>query len=252
MNLPLIRYVLTAAIRDRVVLSVFLLMAVGASLAVFMGSSAVTESDQFAVVFAAGGLRFAGAVGLVLFIVFHLRRSFETRDIDFLLSRPVSRPAFVFSHMAAFLLLALLVALCVSLSVAFVAPQAVGAGHLLWAASLFAEYAIMAAAATFFAMMLPGAAVAAMAVFGFYVLARMIGQILGTLEDGLGVPAFETLSRVMDVIALVVPRLDLMAQTTWLVYDMHSVGYGFVVVQGVLFTVLLTAATLVDLSRRQF
>ncbi|HBR68524.1 MAG TPA: hypothetical protein DEA55_04015, partial [Rhodospirillaceae bacterium] len=68
--------VLTAAVRDKLVISLLVLLALGASMAVFMGSSAVIEQDRFAVVFASGGLRLASVLGLVLFVVFFVRRSF--------------------------------------------------------------------------------------------------------------------------------------------------------------------------------
>jgi len=99
---PLVTYVLMAALRDRLIVSLIVLVAVGTSLSVFIGSSAILEKDQFALVFAAAGLRFAGVAGLVLFTVFYVRRAFDTKDIEFLLARPVSRFSFLFSHAVAF------------------------------------------------------------------------------------------------------------------------------------------------------
>ena len=43
----LVGYILTAAIRDRLFLSLMLLVVVGVCLSVFLGSSAITEKDQF-------------------------------------------------------------------------------------------------------------------------------------------------------------------------------------------------------------
>jgi membrane protein DedA with SNARE-associated domain len=59
---------------------------------------------------------------------------------------------------------------------------------------------------------------------------------------------------VMNIIAMVTPRLDLMAQTSWLVYpdDPVMFGYGFMIAQGVFYTALLIVAALIDLRRRQF
>lgn len=250
---PLVRYVLVAAIRDRLVLTLLLLMAVGASLAIFLGSSAVTEASRFALVFAAGGLRFAGALGLVLFIVFYLRRAFDSRDVDYLLSRPIGRVSFVLSHAAAFTTLATAAALLVSLTVCLLSPHTVGPGFAMWAFSLCMEYVIMANAALFFAMVLPGAASGALAVLALYVLARMMGQILGIVHTGVAGAEHEVLGTVMQVVALIVPRLDLFAQTGWLVYGPDAFpGYGLLLLQGLLWSGLAVAATSVDLVRRQF
>src|SRR5262245_40850313 len=105
MSWPLVKYVLTAAFRHRLLISLLILLLVSVSLAIFMCSVARVEHTRFALVFAAGGLRLAGVTGLVLFAVFHIRRSFESKDVEFLLSRPVSRVQFLFSCAIAFILL---------------------------------------------------------------------------------------------------------------------------------------------------
>jgi hypothetical protein len=253
-SLPLVRYVLMAALRDRLLLSLILLALVGAALSIFLGSSALIEYEQFGMVFAAGGLRFAGVAGLVLFIAFHMRRSFDSKDVEFLLSRPIGRNAFIFSHAFAFSILAGVVAAAVSLAVMAVNPGGIGTGHFLWIFSIVIEFIIMANAALFFSMVVTSAAGSALAVFGLYVLARLMGQLIGIASIGLGGFALPFLQSTMNIIAMVVPRLDLMGQTSWLVYpdSAGDVGFGFMLVQGVLYSALLICAALVDLRRRQF
>lgn len=253
-SLPLVRYVLMAALRDRLILSLILVTMVGASLSIFLGSAALMEYEQFGMVFAAGGLRFAGVAGLVLFVVFHMRRSFDSKDVEFLLSRPISRSAFIFSHGFAFSILAVVVAVAISFAVIAVNPGGIGAGHFLWAFSFVIELIIMANAALFFSMVVTSAAGSTLAVFGLYVLGRLMGQLLGITAAALGGLAIPFLQSLMNVIAMVVPRLDLMGQTSWLIYpdSAGDVGFCFVLVQGVAYTALLITAALVDLRRRQF
>lgn len=250
---PLIYYVLMAAMRDRLILSLILFMTVGTCVAIFIGSSAVIEADQFALVFASTGLRLAGMMGLVLFAVFYVRRAFETKDIDFLLSRPVSRSCFIVSHAVAFSILAIGVALFAELALLLLASRNIIIdGHVLWMLSLMVEFVIMINVALFFSMVLSSAASAAMAVAGLYILGRMMGQILGIIDEGLRVANFEIMSGVMQVVSLIVPRLDLMAQTTWLVYGPGGDGPGMVLAQGVAYTLLLIVAATIDLRRREF
>ena len=251
---PLIRYVLMAALRDRLVLSLGVLVAVGASLSVFLGSGAFIESSQFALVFTAGGLRFAGTAGLVLFVIFYLRRSFENKDVEFLLSRPISRTSFILSHSIAFSILAVFLASVIGVAVCAVVVQAVGPGHGLWVFSLMMEYIIIVNAALFFAMVLQSAAGGAMAVFGLYVLSRLMGQLLGiaSVDGSSSVSVF--LNPIMNFISMIVPRIDLMTQTSWLVYPDAGgdVGFAFIAIQGVVYSALLICAALIDLRRRQF
>jgi ABC-type transport system involved in multi-copper enzyme maturation permease subunit len=252
-SLPLVKYVLMAALRDRLVLSMMLLIVVGAAVSLFLGSAAMIEDDQFSLVYAAGGLRFAGVAGLVLFAVFFLRRSFDNKDVDFLLSRPISRTAFILSHALAFSLIAAAMAVAVVIALVLVSPGGVGAGHLRWGVSILLEFIIVVNAALFFSMVLTSAAGGVLSVFGLYVLARLMGQLLSIAATGgnlLGLP----MHGVMNIIAMVTPRLDLMAQTSWLVYpdDPVMFGYGFMIAQGVFYTALLIVAALIDLRRRQF
>ena len=249
---PLVKYVMTAALRDRLVLSLFLMIVVGASIAVFMGASAVTEKNQFALVFASGGLRLAGVIGLILFISVYIRRAFDARDVEYLLSRPLSRASFILSHAAAFSLLAAGVAVAVAGVVGIMAWHAPGAGYFLWAFSLMVEFVIIANAALFFSMVLPGAASSSLAVLGLYVLSRLMGQILGIIGVAQPIFGFKILATAFQATSLIVPRLDLLAQTSWLVYGPGTIGWGFVALQGVAYLALLLTAALTDLTRRQF
>lgn len=254
MSWPLVKYVLTAALRDRLMLVLSLMVLVGGALSVFLGSSAVIEQDRFALVFAAAGLRFASVVGLVLFVVFYVRRSFESRDIDFLLSRPISRSAFILSHSIAFSLLALIVGAAIGVSMLAVSLHYAVGGIGLWVLSLAAELVIMANAALFFAMVLPSATAGAMASIGLYILGRLMGELLGIVYTGAYFHGYRFLAMAMKLVSLIVPRLDLMAQSSWLIYGTSdsAIGVGFILAQGLVYSLLLTTAALIDLVRRQF
>lgn len=269
---PLVSYVLTAAVRDRLILTLLLLIATGAGVAVFLGSSALTEQDSFALVLGASGLRFLNVFGIVLFCCFYVRRSFETKEVEFLLSRPISRLTFLFSHAMAFTLLALLVALLTTVAVFFLGRPHFG-GLMAWALSIAAEGIIMANVALFFSMVLSSAAGSALAAFGFYILARLIGTLIGIAAVPGENVIFSILNKVMDGVSIVVPRLDVMGQTGWLVYGVEGSGgigflrqagpyahammdkvgiEGFITLQGIVFVALVLACAAFDFSRRQF
>ncbi len=268
----LVKYVLTAALRDKLMITLALMIAMGAAVAVFMGSASVTEGDSFALVFGAGGLRFLGVTGLVLFCCFYIRRSFENKEVEFLLSRPISRLSFLLSHAAAFSVLAFCVALAITLTVAVIGRPDL-TGLTVWGASLAAEFAVMGVAALFFSMVLSSAAGSALATLGLYALGRMVGAVLGLLDRAPENGFFAVLGSMMKLISIGVPRLDMMGQTTWLVYGVAGAGNvkflpdasayahwmaehlglaGFIGLQGIIFTALLLAAAAHDFMRRQF
>jgi hypothetical protein len=256
MSLSLVRYVLKGALRDKVYLSALIGMIVGVSLSFFSASAALTEQDQFSLVFMAGGLRLLGLAGLVLFVVFFVRRSFDARDVEYLLTRPVSRFAFVFSHNIAFTVLACGIAAALSLGVVtFASDMGQIAGSLLWATGITFEYIIMANLAFFFAMVLSSPVSAGLATAGFYVLGRLMGQILGVIYFPTGdLPGFQILASVMKIISMITPRFDLMAQTSWLLYGTTQImrDYALVICGGGVFLALIITATVIDLVRREF
>lgn len=253
MSWPLIKYVLTAARRDRLIAAMLILMLLAAALSVFMGSAAVIEKDRFVLVFTGGSLRLTGILGLVLFVIFMIRRSFESKDVEFLLSRPITRIQFLLSYSAAFSLLAVGMGVAQGLCVYMLGHHLFGPGHWLWVASIIIENIIMVNVAMFFAMVLSSAAGAAMVTFAFYILGRMMGQILGIIDTGSRLYKLEILEYIMQGISAVMPRIDLMGQTSWLVYGPDSqVSFGYIAVQGMVFTALILLAALIDLVSRKF
>lgn len=250
---PTVKYVLTAAVRDRLIISLLVMIGLGTALSVFLGTAAYVEKYQFVLVFTASALRLLSVLGLVLFCVFFIRRSFDNKDVDYLLSRPVSRTGFIVSHALAFSLIAVLMAAACTLAVYMAAPITFGMGHVMWGVSLMCELMIMVNAALFFSMVLPSASTSAMAVLGLYILSRTIGILIGIVMSGLAAsPMMKGLAATMKFISLIIPRLDLMAQTSWLIYGTGNITLTFILAQGLIFSLLLMTAALVDLVRRQF
>lgn len=269
---PLVGYVLTAAMRDKLMMTLVLMIVLGAGLSIFLGSSGLTEQDSFALVFGAGGLRFLSVVGLVIFVCFYMRRSFEMREVEFLLARPISRMKFLLSHALSFIILAIVISCIVTVVVGFLGKPDTH-GLWVWGVSIAVENIIMIVTGLFFSIVLSSAAGSALATLGFYVLARLIGTLLGIAAVPVDKPLFLFLNKVMDLISIIVPRLDIMGQTSWLVYGVEgssNIGFlqkanayshflvdhlgigGFILVQGAVFLTLLIAAAAFDFSRRQF
>lgn len=269
---PLIKFVLTAAFRDRLLLTLIVMIGVGAGLSMFLGDAAIAEKESFALVFGASGLRFLSVIGIVLFCCFYVRRAFETKEVEFLLSRPLSRMSFLFNHAVAFMVLSVMVTVAVVAAVACLGRPDMG-GLAAWGFSIAVENMIMAVTALFFSMVLASAAGSALATLGVYVLARLMGTLLGIAAVTPEKFVFAIMNNVMNLVSVVVPRLDLMGQTSWLVYGVEGSGgidfleragtyahklmetlgiLGFMAAQGILFIGLLLFCAAFDFLRRQF
>ncbi len=249
----LVAYIMTTALRDRLFLAFLVLTALAASMAVFIGETAVVEKRELSVVYVATATRLILIAGLVLFVCFHIRRSFESREVELMLSRPISRTNFVFAYVVSLVVLSL-VAVIIAAIVVGAVTRPDPAGLLRWSMSLLLECVIMAMTALFFALALTSAVANVLACFGFYVLARMIGLLTGIAQT---TPDEAVLLRfvgwVMEAISVVIPRLDLFGQTAWLIYGVGGeVGFLVIALQGLVFAPLVAAAAVFDIQRWQF
>jgi hypothetical protein len=251
--LALYKYVLTAAVRDRMILSLIVAFVVSISLSAFLGSAASLERGEFAITFAGYGLRIISMTGLCLFAVFYIRRSFDSKDIELLLSRPVSRTQIILCFSAALITLAIFTGIIQGMCLYVLSPGSFGMGTMLWTLSIIAENIIMINVALFFAMVLSSASAAMLSALGFYVLARMMGEILGIIFTGSSFAWAKPIEIIMKAISMVMPRLDLMGQSSWLVYGSDSsVSFGFIIAQCVVYTGLIVTAAVIDMARRKF
>ncbi len=254
MSVPLIKYVLIAAFRDRLILSLLLAILVSSFLSLFLGSSAIIEKDQFILIFTASSLRIVSILGIVLFVVFFIRRSFEARDIEFLLSRPVSRLKLIFSYGFAFSIISIVVGLVSGIAIYCVTPHLFGYGHVLWVVSIIVENVIMANVALFFSMYISSSTSASLVTLGFYVLSRMMGQLLGIIDSNL-VDDNSIYSIILQLVSFITPRLDLIGQSSWLIYgidDISDLNIAYIILQLFIFPLFVLLATSADFYRRQF
>ena len=259
MSLVLIRYILMAAIRDRLLWGIAATSILTVCLSIFSGSAAIVEQNQFILTYMAGGLRIIALLGLTLFTIFFVRRSFEARDVEFLLTRPISKVSFVFSHVVALSILTMMSGIFISLIISFLASYYhVGSSFYLWCFGITFELMITMNVAFFFAMVLSSPVTAGMATFGFYILARLMGQLLSIFHhipnpENLHGRVMNGLGHLFETISIVFPRLDLMAQTSWLLYGGGVFSdWIYIIIQGFVFLMLVSVATWIDLRRRQF
>ena len=147
-------------------------------------------------------------------------------------------------------------ACAVFVAAVFALPLAVwapAASVLAWGASLAVETALIAAIALFFSMALAQLVPVLAATAGLYVLARTMPTIrlisAGPLaEDS---PVQMAARWIVDGLALLLPPLDTMTRTEWLVYGPPSArAYVLALAGAIVYGTLIAAAGLFDFHRR--
>ena len=251
--LATVRYVLLTALRDRLFLGLLVGGGLAAGLAGFLGDAAMVEGDQMALVFAGTAVRLILVIGLVLFVAFHVQRLYETREIEAILSRPLSREGFVIAYWFGMALLAVLLA--VPLCALMVTAGAVDpAGLGLWAATVVLECLVVVAFTVFAGLTLERALFTSLVTLGFYVLSRMMSFFVAIAEFRGARNDFERfMNYCIEGLAALCPRLDLFGQTEWLAHGAGSGGIGgLAVLQTLVYVPLLLAAATFDLKRKRF
>ncbi|MFP5469242.1 MAG: hypothetical protein ACLGGZ_05815, partial [Alphaproteobacteria bacterium] len=191
--------------------------------------------------------------GLVLFVSFHIRQAMAGGEIALILSRPISRGAFVLVYSASLVIVGF-ICVSVAIALAWLCARPPLDGLLVWGLSLALESMLMILTAVFFGLILNNAVACALACMGFYVLARMSG-FLGALADKAGEAGGLDLllGYGFRLISLIIPRLDFFTRSEWLVYGWNSGGPGiaWAVLQSLAFTPLILAGAMIDFSRKR-
>lgn len=249
-SLTIAGYTVREALRNRL-LWLFALMAVGAvGLSGFVNALALTESRQIQVALLAAALR-VGAVFLVAtFVVTSMQREANDKGLELLLAMALPRAAYLLGKMGGYAALSLLPALLFGGLCLFFAPPLQCA---LWGLSLLCELWIVAAFCLLCVLSLNQAMPALAAAGAFYLLARGIGglQLLGHAQGADHGRAQQWMGAGIDLLAILLPRLDNFTRTEWLVYASGGAGQlADIAAQTAIYVSLLLAAALFDLYRK--
>jgi ABC-type transport system involved in multi-copper enzyme maturation permease subunit len=247
---PIARATLLEARRSRMLWLVAVLLALSLAVAGFLRQVAIIEAGEVQVAVIAALLRGAGAFLTAAFVVMSMVRESNDKVLELMLAQPWPRAAYLFGKFVGFSTAAVLLAIVLSVPVVLLAPAA---GALAWGLSLACELVIVTAMSLFFVITLTHVVPALAAVVGFYLLARSIAalQIIATAAGASVAWTDRAANWIVQAIALVLPRLDEMTQSGWLVAAPPTAGaIASVLLQTAVYTVLLVAGAQFDLQRQ--
>lgn len=250
-----IRYVLLTATRDRLFFGLLVGIVAAAYISGILGSTAMLEPEQMTLSFTAASARIIIMVGIIVFIGFHMRNAFDAKEIDVLLSRPISRTTLVLSYWLGFAAVATCLVLPTVAMLYFLNVLNL-TGYFLWSLSLLLESWLVVSVALFASLTVRSGVGTVLASLAIYTLSRMMGFFVSTTKSGILFQQEEAniaSTWLMKIISVVVPRLDFFAHSNWLIYGPKSYDdlYLFLV-QALVFIPLLIVAAVIDFKRKQF
>ena len=226
-------------------------IAAGLGLGAFLAQVALTESRELQLAIVAAWLRACAVFLMAAHVATRTVREIDDKALEQMLALPLGRPAQYLGRLGGLAACGALLAAAFALPLLVWAPPGAVA---LWGVSLSLEAALVAAAALFFAMTLAQPVPAIAATAGLYLLARSITALQalasgGPLADGS--LAGQLARGTVGAIALVLPRLDEVTRSEWLLYGAPPLSVFATAVGGLLvYAAPLIAAGLFDFQRR--
>lgn len=225
-------------------------LVVALGIGAFLSQLAITETRELQAAVVAALLRLSAVFLIAAQVIASVRREIDDRRLELALALPIARSTQYLGRLAGFALCGLVLA-CF-----FAAPLLLWASPgtvAAWAVSLALELALVAAAALFFAMSLASPVSALFACAGLYVLGRAMTAMQAIAAGPLAEDSLvQRLARhAIDGVALLLPALDRVTRTEWLLYGMPDWRtYAGALATLAVYAALLGAAGVFDFQRR--
>ncbi len=258
--LSLARYLLSVCRKDFIFLSLAALISICFGVSLFFGWTLIAEVEQTRIVYFAGSVRFVAMFGLIVFISFFVSRFFENKEIEMILSFPLSRTKVCLAFFATFWLVCLALTAITGLFMMYFIKYISISGFFVWLASFFCETVLIASFVVFFSLILKNTSICVFFSTGFYMISRSMGFMLSSLEtkqSGMFLPSNETLSNIasqaIKTLGIFFPRLDLFTNSSWLLYGGYQLGtLAIIICQTIVFLSLLLFCTFRDFKNKNF
>lgn len=250
----ILRYIFLTAIRDWLFLGLLICLFFAFGLSAFISNAALSEQLQMQLALFGGTSRLIISFGMILFICFHIHRSFETRETLYIMSKNISRYEFITAYWLGFNFITLLLLIPVFILMFFLKANTFGL--IEWSISLWLELLIISTFAIISSLILKSAVSSVLGTSGFYLVSRLMGffstNIVFSYENGFDKIFTNTSYFLMKTLSILFPRLDLFAQTKLLVYGNENSIFTTIIIQSVIYILLMLCIAFYDFRKKEF
>lgn len=253
-------YIFRIAIRNRIFMAIYMLLVLGAFLSAFLGKTMLVEQSQFSIIFFANFARLLINFGLIVFITINIYNLYNNKEMELILSKSISKTQFVLSYyfaivMLAFALVIPLFLILEAVKILFAIPIHLK-GIVIWSVSLFSEIVIISTFTFFISLFIRSYISTILISASFYVLCRLYGFFLNAINNPNSITNADALTLVMGkilkIIGIFFPRLDLLNQSEWLIYNQNIVEqYAIIVLNCFLSSFFILFLSVYEFNRRE-
>ena len=249
------KYILLTALRDRLYVGLFIILLAAFGISSMVGSTVLVEQAQAKITYVAGSARLIFAVGMILFVCFYVRKSFENREVEFVLSKSIARHNLILAYLLGFVIVSFLIILPLVILLFFMKANLIGL--LYWSLSIVLESLIIITFSLLAALILKSAVTAVLASLGFYIMSRMMGFFVMSIDIPSQMSDVSTVNRALSsllkLISIVFPRIDLFSKSEWLIYGVvNNYEIMLILSQSLIYIPLMIFMAFYDFNRKQF
>jgi ABC-type transport system involved in multi-copper enzyme maturation permease subunit len=260
--LAIIKYVILTARRDQLFFGLLCLLLLILCVSSVISSTSIVEESQTLTTIISGSCSYTIIFGMIVFCCFHIKRSYENKEIDLFLSKPISRFALILSYLLGLISVSLIIIIPFALFIITLQYMGIFYGstidYLLWSISLFLELSIVITFAVFASFIMKSAINSVFATAGFYMFSKMLGMMLLIINNPIATGVRDTVPAIakfiLTVLTYIFPRLDLFTKTQWLTYGFESANYSFanLIMIAIIYNTILFLMALYDFYRQEF
>lgn len=251
----IINYIMRSALRSHTLRAAYILLLCSLIMCVLLGQMMLIEQSQFAVVFFANIARFLLNFGLVVFITLNIYRIYNSKELEMILSKNVSRGRFILSYYLSIMLLnvcmVLPILVVLQMMQIFVGVSINLPGLLVWTASLFIETVTISTFTLLMALLIRSSIFCLLYSGLFYIVCRIYGVFVSAIQSDLS-----DFAETLRYIGIIFPRLDVLIQSEWLLYGMPpsqslAVPHLMVIANCLICAAFLLFITVVEFRKRE-
>ncbi|MBR2141183.1 MAG: hypothetical protein IJ853_02405 [Rickettsiales bacterium] len=250
-----LKYVILSALRDKLFLGLSLAILAIFGISNLMGFTATSEETLMQTALFAGSFRTMLVCGMVVFICFHINKSFENREISFMLSKNISREKFILSYWIAFSIISFLLILMFSVMLLLFCRYNL-LGSIQWMASVMFETMMIIMFSILASFILESAIFSVFSTIGFYIIARLMGFFINMHLVRSGSVIYNIISTsshfLSQIVSSIIPRLDLFSQTKWIIYGADFSIFKVVFAQSIIYIAIMFMMAFYDFKNKQF
>lgn len=250
-----LKYVMLSAFRDKLFLGLFIVILSLFGVSSLIGFTTTTEESLMQSVIFAGSFRLMLIFGMIIFICFHINKSYENKEISFILSKNISREKFLLSYWISFNFIALsLLLFFLLMFLCFCEYNLLGI--LQWTLSILFEVMLITMFSILASFVLQSAVFSVFIASGFYIVARLIGFFINinliTSSSKIYNFFLELSQFLSKIISSLIPRLDLFGQTKWLIYGADIDILKIIIPQFIIYILIMFVMAFYDFRKKQF